>query len=139
MTHSVHTAHGIMLQDTEGEHHGQLVLSSMPQTEMQTLKIAQEERPTYREKSKLALCSKNYFWWRRSTTESKQNEPSLLPLCSCSADVLSQRAHHPLNFCCVILCRNKQEIFSKGFKLSRQDIRLPSEVIRWEPWQVLDF
>ncbi len=45
MTHSVHTAHGIMLQDTEGEHHGQLVLSSMPQTGMQTLKIAQEELP----------------------------------------------------------------------------------------------
>ena len=45
MTHSVHTAHGIMLQDTEGEHHGQLVLSSMPQTEMQTLKIAPEELP----------------------------------------------------------------------------------------------
>ena len=45
MTHSVHTAHGIMLQDTEGEHHGQLVLSSMPQTGMQTHKIAQEEVP----------------------------------------------------------------------------------------------
>ena len=45
MTHSVHTAHGIMLQDTEGERHGgtQLVLSSMPQTGMQTPKIAQEE------------------------------------------------------------------------------------------------
>ena len=37
MTHSVHTAHGIMLQDTEGEHHGQLVLSPMPQTGTQTL------------------------------------------------------------------------------------------------------
>ena len=34
-----------MLQDTEGEHHGQLVLSSMLQTGMQTLKIAQEELP----------------------------------------------------------------------------------------------
>ena len=36
-----------MLQDTEGEHHGgtQLLLSSMPQTGMQTLKIAQEELP----------------------------------------------------------------------------------------------
>ena len=45
MTHSVHTARGIMLQDIEGEHHGQLVLSSMPQTGMQTLKIAQEELP----------------------------------------------------------------------------------------------
>ena len=45
MIHSVHTAHGIMLQDTDEEHHGQLVLSSMPQTEMQTLKIAQEELP----------------------------------------------------------------------------------------------
>ena len=45
MTHPVHTAHGIMLQDTEGEHHGQLVLSSMPQTGMQTLNIAQEELP----------------------------------------------------------------------------------------------
>ena len=47
MTHSVHTAHGIMLQDTEGEHHGgtQLVLSSMPQTGMQTRKIVQEELP----------------------------------------------------------------------------------------------
>ena len=45
MTCSVHTAHDIMLQDTEGEHHGQLVLSSMPQTGMQTLKIAQEELP----------------------------------------------------------------------------------------------
>ena len=47
MTHSVHTVHGIMLQDNEGEHHGgpQLVLSSMPQTAMQTLKIAQEELP----------------------------------------------------------------------------------------------
>ena len=34
-----------MLQDTEGEHHGetQLVLSSMPQTGMQTFEIAQEE------------------------------------------------------------------------------------------------
>ena len=41
MTHSVHTAHGIMLQDTEEE----LVLSSMPQTGMPTLKIAQEELP----------------------------------------------------------------------------------------------
>ena len=47
MAHPVHTAHGIMLQDTEGEHHGgtQLLLSSMPQTGMQTLKIAQEELP----------------------------------------------------------------------------------------------
>ena len=47
MTHSVHTAHGIMLQDAEGEHHSvtQLVLSSMPQTGMQTIKIAQEELP----------------------------------------------------------------------------------------------
>ena len=38
-----------MLQDTEGEHHGgaQLVLSSMPQTGMQSLKIAQEELPDY--------------------------------------------------------------------------------------------
>ena len=45
MTHSVHTAHGIVLQDTEGEHHGgtQLVLSSMPQTWMQTLKIAPQK------------------------------------------------------------------------------------------------
>ena len=45
MTHSVHIAHGIMLQDTEGERHGgtQLVLLSMPQTGMQTPKIAQEE------------------------------------------------------------------------------------------------
>ena len=41
MTHSVHTAHGITLQDTEGEQQGgtPLVLSSMPQTGMQTLKI----------------------------------------------------------------------------------------------------
>ena len=47
MTYSVHTAHGIMLQDTEGEHRGgtQLVLPSMPQTGMQTLEIAQEELP----------------------------------------------------------------------------------------------
>ena len=45
MTHFVHTAHGIMLQDTEEEHLGQLVLSSMPRTGMQTLKIAQEELP----------------------------------------------------------------------------------------------
>ena len=47
MTHSVHTAHDIMLQDTEGEHHGgtKLVLSSVPLTDMQTLKIAQEELP----------------------------------------------------------------------------------------------
>ena len=47
MTHSVLIAHSIMLQDTEGEHHGgtQLVLSSMPQTGMKTLKIAQEELP----------------------------------------------------------------------------------------------
>ena len=45
MMHSVHTSHGIMLQDTEGEHHGQLILSSMPQTGLQTLKIAQEELP----------------------------------------------------------------------------------------------
>ena len=55
-----------MLQDTEGEHYGgtQLVLSSMPQTGMQTLKIAQEELPEhhYQEKSKLAHCSKNYFF-----------------------------------------------------------------------------
>ena len=47
MMHSVHTSHGIMLQDTEGEHHGgtQLVLSSMPQKGVQTLKIAREELP----------------------------------------------------------------------------------------------
>ena len=47
MTHSVHTDHGIMLQDTEGEHHGgtQLVLPSMPQTGMQTLEITQQELP----------------------------------------------------------------------------------------------
>ena len=45
MTHSVHTAHGIMLQDTEGEHHGQLVLSSMPKTGTQTLEITQKELP----------------------------------------------------------------------------------------------
>ena len=44
---SVHTAHGIMLQDIEGEHHGgtQLVLPSMPRTGEQTLEIAQEELP----------------------------------------------------------------------------------------------
>ncbi|WP_294117756.1 hypothetical protein, partial [Thiolapillus sp.] len=95
-----------MLQDTEGEHHGQLVLSSMPQTGMQTLKIAQEELPdcyiTTRKSPNLHIVQRTIFWWRRSTTESKQNEPSLLPLCSCSADVLSQRAHNSLNFCCVI-------------------------------------
>ena len=36
-----------MLQDTEGEHQSgtQLVKPNMPQTGMQTLKIAQEERP----------------------------------------------------------------------------------------------
>ena len=36
-----------MLQDIEGEHHSgvELVLSSMPQTGMQTLKIAREELP----------------------------------------------------------------------------------------------
>ena len=47
MTHSLHSAHGIMLQDTEGEHHDrtQVVLSSMPQTGMQTLEIVQEELP----------------------------------------------------------------------------------------------
>ena len=47
MTHFVHTAHGINLQCTEGEHHGgtQLVLPSMPQTGMQTLEIAQDELP----------------------------------------------------------------------------------------------
>ena len=47
MTHSVHTAHGMMLQDTEGEHLGgtQLVLSFMPQTGMQTLETAPEELP----------------------------------------------------------------------------------------------
>ena len=47
MTHSVHTAHGIMLQDIEEEHPGrtQLVSSSMPQTGMQTLTIAEEELP----------------------------------------------------------------------------------------------
>ena len=47
MTHVVHTAHGIMRQDTEGGHHGgtQLVLSPMPKTGMQTLEIAQEELP----------------------------------------------------------------------------------------------
>ena len=116
MAHPVHTARGIMRQDTEGEHHGgtQLLFSSMPQTGMQTLKIAHEELPdcyiTTRKSPKLAHCSENYFWWRRSTTESKQNEPSLLPLCSCSADILSQRAHNSLDLCCVILCRNKQEI-----------------------------
>ena len=44
MTQYVHTAHGIMLQDIEGEHHGgtKLVLPSMSQTGMQTLEIAQE-------------------------------------------------------------------------------------------------
>ena len=130
MTHSVHTAHDIMLQDTEGEHHGetQLVLSSMPQTGMQTFEIAQEELPD---------C---YITARKSPNlhivQSKQNEPSLLPLCNWSADVLSQRAHNPLNFCCVILCHYKQEIVQEGFQLSRQDIMLPNEVIGWEPWQV---
>ena len=64
----------------------------------------------YQEKSKLAHCSKNYFWRGRSNTESKQNERSLLPLRNCSAHVLPQRAHNPLNFCCVILCRNRQQI-----------------------------
>ena len=45
MTHSVHTAHDIMLQDTEGERRGrtQLVLTSMPQTGRQALNLAQEE------------------------------------------------------------------------------------------------
>ena len=45
MTHFVHAANGILLQDTEGEHHGgtQLVLSPMPQTGMQTLEVAQKE------------------------------------------------------------------------------------------------
>ena len=70
MTHVVHTAHGIMRQDTEGGHHGgtQLVLSPMPKTGMQTLEIAQEELP------------KNYFWWRRSTTESKICCPYVIAL-----------------------------------------------------------
>ena len=134
MTHSVHIAYCIMLQDTEGEHHGgtQLVLSSMPQTGMQTSEITQELHTPrlqhhYQEKSKPAHCSKNYFVVARGTAESKQNEPSLLPLCNCSAGVLSQRAHNPLNFCRVVLCRNKQEIVQKGFQLSRQDIIQPKK------------
>ena len=59
MTHSVHTAHGIMLQDTEGERHGgtQLVLSSMPQTGMQTLKIGQEELPVTSLPGKVQICT----------------------------------------------------------------------------------
>ena len=47
MTHCVHADHGIMLQDTDGEHRGgtQLLLLPEPQTGMQTLEIAQEELP----------------------------------------------------------------------------------------------
>ena len=57
MTHSVHTAHGIMLQDTKGEHHSQLGLSSMPQTGMQTLKIAREELSVTALPGKVQICT----------------------------------------------------------------------------------
>ena len=78
-------------------------------------------------KSLTSTLFKELFLVARGTAESKQNEPSLLPLCNCSAGVLSQRAHTPLNLCRVVLCRNKQEIVQKGFQLSRQDIIQPKK------------
>ena len=69
MTHFafVHTAHCIMLQDIEGEHHGKtrLVLPSMPQTGMQTLEIAQDELPdcciTTRKSPFLHIVQRTFF------------------------------------------------------------------------------
>ena len=94
MTHSVHTAYGIMLQDTEGEHHGGtlLVLSSMAQTGMQTLKIAQEELPdcyiTTRKSPNLHIV-------QRTISCGEENRMSLLccpfvALCRCHAPESSQ-------------------------------------------------
>ena len=116
MTHSVHTVHGIMLQDTEGEHHGgtQLALLSMPQTGMQTLTIAQELPGCYitiRKSLNLHIVQRTISG---STTEEALLKANRMNLLCCpfvaALQMSCPRAHNPLNFCCVILCRNKQEI-----------------------------
>ena len=104
-----------MLQSTEGEHHGgtQLVLSSMPQTGMQTLKIAQEELLdcyfTTRKSPNLRIVQRTIFGGEEALLNANRRNVLCCPFVA-ALQMSCPRQLTILSTFAVILCRNKQEI-----------------------------
>ena len=92
----------------------ELNLLSMPQTGMQTLKIAQEELPdcyiTTRKSPNLHIVQRTISGDEEALLKANRMNLLCCPFVAALQMSCLRDSHNPLNFCCVILCRNKQDI-----------------------------